>query len=132
MELADLQAALGNGYPGFRARQIYDAVYRQRVTQLDEISALPKAIRSELAERLPVGLLRISKFFDGQDGTRRYLMKMSDGKTVEAVWMPEETRSTVCISSQAGCAVDCKFCLTALLGLEPLRSSSLPELLCAP
>src|SRR5260221_9509777 len=101
MELADIRAALGSGHPGFRARQIYDAVYRQRVSHMEGISALPKAVRSELMERLPLGLLEISKFFDGHDGTRRYLMKMSDGKTVEAVWMPEEQRSTVCISSQA-------------------------------
>jgi 23S rRNA (adenine2503-C2)-methyltransferase len=118
MELADLRAALGPEHPGFRAKQIYDAVYRQRVLELEGISALPKAVRAELAERLPLGLLQMEKFFDSTDGTRRYLLKMADGKTVEAVWMPEEVRSTICISSQAGCPVDCKFCLTALGGLE--------------
>jgi len=52
------------------------------------------------------------------DGTRRYLLRLADGKTVETVWMPEDGRSTICISSQVGCPVDCKFCLTALMGLE--------------
>ncbi|MEI9813852.1 MAG: hypothetical protein WDO18_14945 [Acidobacteriota bacterium] len=52
------------------------------------------------------------------DGTRRYLLKLADGKTVESVWMPEGERATVCISSQVGCPVDCRFCLTALMGLE--------------
>ena len=56
--------------------------------------------------------------FDSVDGTRRYLLRLHDGKTVESVWMPEGERATICISSQVGCPVDCRFCLTALLGLE--------------
>jgi 23S rRNA (adenine2503-C2)-methyltransferase len=118
MELADLRAALGPAQPAFRAKQIYDAVYRQRIRGIDEISALPKALRAGLNESLPLGLPRIAKFYDSSDGTRRYLLELDDGRTVEAVWMPEEQRSTVCISSQVGCPVDCKFCLTALMGLE--------------
>ena len=113
MELADLEAALGAGEPRFRAKQIYDAVYRRRVVSLDQISNLPKPLRG-----LSVGLPEIERAFDSADGTRRYLLRLDDGKTVEAVWMPEESRSTICISSQVGCAVDCKFCLTALMGLE--------------
>jgi len=65
-----------------------------------------------------VGVPEIDRQFDSTDGTRRYLLKLADGKTVETVWMPEGERSTVCISTQVGCPVDCKFCLTALLGLE--------------
>ena len=60
----------------------------------------------------------IDRRFESTDGTRRYLLKLADGKAVETVWMPEGERSTICISSQVGCPVDCKFCLTALLGLE--------------
>ena len=60
----------------------------------------------------------IERRYDSIDGTRRYLLKLADGKTVETVWMPEGDRSTICISSQVGCPVNCKFCLTALLGLE--------------
>src|SRR5258706_11471251 len=60
----------------------------------------------------------VEQRYDSADGTRRYLLRLSDGKTVETVWMPEGERSTICISSQVGCPVDCKFCLTALLGLE--------------
>jgi 23S rRNA (adenine2503-C2)-methyltransferase len=60
----------------------------------------------------------VERVFDSADGTRRYLLKLADGKTVETVWMPEGERSTVFISTQVGCPVDCKFCLTALLGLE--------------
>lgn len=65
-----------------------------------------------------MGVPEVERVFDSSDGTRRYLLKLADGKTVETVWMPEGERSTVCISTQVGCPVDCKFCLTALLGLE--------------
>lgn len=114
MEVADIAAALGPDHPQFRARQIYQAVYRQRVTNLQRVSTLPKPLR----DQFPVGLPEVERVFDSTDGTRRYLLKLADGKTVETVWMPEGERSTVCISTQVGCPVDCKFCLTALLGLE--------------
>src|SRR6185503_17228610 len=81
---------------------------------LQRVSTLPKALRDEF----PVGIPELERQFDSSDGTRRYLLKLADGKTVETVWMPEGERSTVCISTQVGCPVDCKFCLTALLGLE--------------
>jgi len=118
MELTDIQQALGSTEPTFRARQIYEAVYRRRVTDLSAISNLPKALRARLGSDLPLGLPQIERRYDSIDGTRRYLCRLGDGKTVETVWMPEGDRSTICISSQVGCPVDCKFCLTALLGLE--------------
>ncbi|HLH42061.1 MAG TPA: 23S rRNA (adenine(2503)-C(2))-methyltransferase RlmN [Bryobacteraceae bacterium] len=118
MDLANLEAILGSGEPRFRAQQIYDALYRQCVTRLDEISNLPKSLRARLAEGFDLGLPEIERRFDSADGTRRYLLRLGDGKTVETVWMPEACRSTICISSQAGCPVNCRFCLTALLGLE--------------
>jgi 23S rRNA (adenine2503-C2)-methyltransferase len=117
MDLPEIERALA-GEPKFRARQVYDAVYRQRVTDLGRVSNLPGPLKERLSAELPLGLPAIERFYDSTDGTRRYLLRMADGKTIEAVWMPEEDRSTVCISSQAGCAVGCKFCLTALLGAE--------------
>jgi 23S rRNA (adenine2503-C2)-methyltransferase len=118
MELVDIAAALGPAEPGFRARQIYDAVYRRRVTDLGGISTLPKPLRARLAEKFSLGLPEVERRYDSADGTQRYLLRLADGKTVETVWMPEGDRSTICISSQIGCPVDCKFCLTALMGLE--------------
>src|SRR5258708_914638 len=126
MDLADLSAALGRAEPAFRARQIYDAVYRRHASDLGSISNLPKALRSRFEADLPLGLPAVERRYDSADGTRRYLLKLADGKTVETVWMPEGERSTICISSQVGCPVDCKFCLTALLGLE--RSLSAGEI----
>src|SRR6202790_1608525 len=126
MELADLESALGPGEPGFRARKIYDAVYRRRAMDVEGISTLPKPLRARLAEDLPLGLPAVDRIYDSSDGTRRYLLRLGDGKTVETVWMPEEGRSTICISSQVGCPVDCRFCLTALMGLE--RSLSAGEI----
>ncbi len=118
MDLADLTNALGPAEPAFRAAQIYDAVYRQRVENWEAVSNLPKPLRARLAETLPLGLPAIEKRYVSADGTVRYLLRLADGKTVETVWMPEADRATICISSQVGCAVDCKFCLTARMGLE--------------
>ncbi len=114
MELADLQAALGPAQPKFRAKQIYDAVYRQKISNLEDVSNIPKPLRGQFS----LGLPEIERRYESTDGTRRYLLRLPDGKTVETVWMPEGERSTICISSQVGCPVNCGFCLTALLGLE--------------
>ncbi len=118
LELTDLQSALGPNQPAFRARQIYDAVYRQRVVDLVQITSLPLNLRKEVASKLEMGLPEPSAEYSSTDGTRRYLLKLKDGRTVETVLMPEEGRDTICISSQVGCPVNCQFCLTALMGLE--------------
>lgn len=118
LELPDLQATLGSEQPAFRARQLYDAIYRQRIGELAEVTNLPLSLRKELASRVSVGLPEPAAEFKSTDGTRRYLLKLQDDRTVETVWMPEEGRDTVCISSQVGCPVNCQFCLTALMGLE--------------
>ncbi|HYK58670.1 MAG TPA: 23S rRNA (adenine(2503)-C(2))-methyltransferase RlmN [Bryobacteraceae bacterium] len=118
MDVAGLHALLGAGEPEFRARQIYEALYRRRVTAMDAISNIPKSLRVKLATEHAIGWPEIERRFDSADGTRRYLLRLSDEKTVETVWMPEAGRSTICISSQVGCPVNCRFCLTALMGLE--------------
>jgi 23S rRNA (adenine2503-C2)-methyltransferase len=118
MDLAELREALGSDQPAYRAKQVYEAIYRGRATDLTDISALPAALREGLSERLAVGLPEIDRRFESADGTRRYLLRLADGRMVETVLMPEGERDTICISSQAGCAVDCRFCMTALLGLE--------------
>jgi 23S rRNA (adenine2503-C2)-methyltransferase len=159
------------GEPSYRAKQIMDAVYRQRVESLEEVSTLPQEFRQQLAgSGVTVGAARLERKFVSRDGTVRYLIAFADGQSVETVWMPEGDggeagdgseagaeaesiavstsgakaqlqtaelnaglegllhppaqsrksvgRSTICISSQVGCAVDCQFCLTALLGVK--------------
>ena len=129
------------GQPLYRGRQLFDAIYRQRVSDLPEITTLPQAFRDRLAQQgYRLGLPRIEKRFESVDGTIRYLIAFSDGQSVETVWMPEgdageegdgseaaaeleapapnRNRATICVSSQIGCAVDCRFCLTALLGVK--------------
>ncbi|MEO8024934.1 MAG: 23S rRNA (adenine(2503)-C(2))-methyltransferase RlmN [Bryobacteraceae bacterium] len=118
MELSEIHEALGPDAPGFRARQIYEAVYRRKAASFDELTELPKALRADLAGQIPFGLPDVQTLYDSVDGTRRYLLRLGDGRTVETVLMPEGERNTFCISSQVGCPVDCKFCLTAQMGLE--------------
>src|SRR5579862_2413164 len=118
MELTEIREALGPGHPQFRAKQIYTALYRQRVDDLVQVSTLPAGLRQELSGPRRVGLPEIARRYESADGTRRYLLRLEDGRTVETVLMPEGDRDTICISSQVGCPVDCKFCMTALMGLE--------------
>jgi 23S rRNA (adenine2503-C2)-methyltransferase len=118
MELPEIREALGPGEPSYRAKQVYDALYRGQTSDLVHITALPRNLRQNLAAHHTVGLPEIARVYDSVDGTRRYLLRLDDGKTVETVLMPEGERDTICISSQVGCPVDCKFCMTALLGLE--------------
>jgi 23S rRNA (adenine2503-C2)-methyltransferase len=180
VELSSLVESVGE--PAYRAKQLREAVYRQRVESIEGITTLPQQLRMKLAEKgVSVGLPRIEQRFVSKDGTVRYLIACADGQSVETVWMPEgdggeagdgseagelaerfadlnpsgaeaqfekgepiaalkrgatqkqgqkqgqnqeqkqgqnQGRSTICISSQVGCAVDCQFCLTALLGVK--------------
>lgn len=169
LNLEELTAlAVDSGQPSYRGQQLFDAVYRQRLERLDKVSTLPAQYRVQLAEQgWGIGSPTIDRKFLSEDGTVRYLVKLTDGELVETVWMPEgdggesgdgseagdeesnigvETRSpsvagsrkpqrefdpsiststspswrraTICVSSQVGCAVNCKFCLTALLGVK--------------
>ncbi len=118
MELSELRQALPPELPAFRAAQLYHAIYRDKAADLVQITTLPAKIRNELASTSEVGLPLLQTCYESTDGTRRYLLTLSDGRSVETVLMPEGDRDTVCISSQVGCPVDCKFCMTALMGLE--------------
>ncbi|MGB7640472.1 MAG: 23S rRNA (adenine(2503)-C(2))-methyltransferase RlmN, partial [Terriglobales bacterium] len=140
-ELADLCAEFAQ--PAYRARQLFDALYRQKIERLDQISTLPLEFRAALTEKgWGIGMPAIDRKFVSRDGTVRYLLRLADGETVETVWMPEGDggesgdgteagdeveagsapagwrRATICVSSQVGCAVNCKFCFTALLGVK--------------
>ncbi len=118
MDVAELRDALGSDQPAYRAKQLYDALYRQKAADLGGITTLPRDLKEQLAASHDLGLPRQMARYDSTDGTRRYLLGLEDGRTVESVLMPEADRHTICISSQVGCPVNCRFCLTALMGLE--------------
>jgi len=116
------------GEPRYRGAQIYRALYAERRFDVANMSNLPLALRERLAREAVVALPQIVRRYVSGDGTVRYVLALpaaeSSGElkatkpaTVETVFMPEENRQTICISTQAGCAVDCHFCLTATLGL---------------
>jgi len=140
-ELSQLVAE--SAEPAYRAKQLFQALYAERAENIDSITTLPANFREALRDRgLDVGLPKIERKFVSSDGTVRYLLSYADGQGVETVWMPEGDggeagdgseageeevsdpavrgwrRATICVSSQVGCAVDCQFCLTALLGLK--------------
>lgn len=141
MDLPELTELLKDwGEPRFRAKQLYEAAYRERITSFEQLTVFPKPLREQLkSENIIVTGSRIEKKFISRDGTIRYLIGFADGQSVETVWMPEgddgeagdgteageeemgpkkRPRATICVSSQVGCAVNCKFCMTALLGLK--------------
>ena len=119
MDEADLRALIGCEQPEFRSRQIFGALYREGIESIDGISSLPLRIRAWLQNGCEVGTPTVQSKYQSLDGTCRYLLTLpQDGRTIETVLMPEESRDTICISTQVGCPVDCKFCLTALMGLE--------------
>jgi 23S rRNA (adenine2503-C2)-methyltransferase len=131
-----------SGQPSYRGQQLFEALYRQRFASAEQISTLPQDFRQSLGQRgFSLGIPTIEKKFVSTDGTVRYLVGLVDGQSVETVWMPEGDdgeagdgseagnevekaagrtwdRATICVSSQVGCAVDCQFCLTALLGVK--------------
>jgi len=115
-EVREFMAALGE--KPYRARQLYDAIYRRRITSFDAMTELPKTLRRILQEHSIVTRIRIESEFLSSDGTRRFLLKLADESEVESVFMPETRRDTICISSQVGCPLACSFCMTGVLGLK--------------
>jgi len=140
-ELRELCAALGE--PAYRGGQIYHALYAERRFEFARMTNLPAALRERLTKEARITLPEVKQRFTSADGSVRYLFSLNGKEretlntesteksaedteetgltnrqaSVEAVFMPSEGRQTICISTQAGCAVDCQFCLTAQLGL---------------
>ena len=112
--------------PKFRANQIYQWIYQKGAKNFDEMSNLPKSMRQELAEKFEIAPPKILNVEVSKDGSKKYLLGLKDGHTIESVLLPmkkeerdkegnilKEARYTVCVSSQVGCKVGCEFCLTA-------------------
>ena len=127
------------GEPAYRGDQIYRALYQERNFEIAKMTALPAALREGLAREATITPPGVKQKYFSKDGSVRYLFGLGEKEiseeklnaetqrnakektrrpaAVEAVWMPSENRQTICISTQAGCAVDCQFCMTAQLGL---------------
>ena len=112
------EVVTGLGQPAYRARQIWEWVYKHFALSFDEMANLPKALRERLAQAWIISPLESATRILSQDGdTQKVLFRLADGQTIETVLMLYDKRRTLCISSQAGCAMGCTFCATAQGGL---------------
>jgi 23S rRNA (adenine2503-C2)-methyltransferase len=109
-------AALGE--PRYRARQVYSWLYARRAREIAAMSDLPAALRARLGEACGLEWPQVEDRRLSYDGSRKYLFRLADGATIEAVHIPEERRRTICISTQAGCPLKCAFCLTGIAGYK--------------
>lgn len=118
LDFEDIQELVAElGQPAFRAKQLNEWIHEKNVCSFDEMTNLPASLRTKLAEHFqfntPTELVKQVS----HDGSRKYLLQFSDGVSVETVGMPNRNKLAVCISTQAGCAMDCAFCATGLAGL---------------
>jgi 23S rRNA (adenine2503-C2)-methyltransferase len=104
------------GLQTFRARQVYQWIYRKGVADFAAMTNLSQALRAQLAERFTISTPELVHEARSTDGTRKFLFELADGKRIESVYIPDTPKQTFCISSQVGCAMDCDFCLTGKMG----------------
>ncbi len=118
LNLAEMQAALAeHNLPSFRAKQVWHWIYQRGVRDFDSMANLPKDMRALLTEKYSIERPVVANEQRSEDGTIKWLLKLSDGQMVETVFIPEAKRGTLCVSSQVGCTLTCKFCHT---GTQPL------------
>ena len=124
LDLAELdpeqltEAVVGRGGRPFNARQIARWLYRRNVSDVAQMTDLPAALRSDLAGGWSCSTPAVLRADRSEDGTAKLLLGLADGARVEAVYIPDTPRQTFCISTQVGCAMQCGFCLTGLMGLK--------------
>lgn len=104
--------------PSFTAKQIADWLYRKEVRSIDEFSNLSKVARQKLSEKYCFGLTEPIKMQQSADGTRKYLFAIGQSNFIETAMIPDEDRVTVCVSSQVGCKMNCRFCMTGKQGFQ--------------
>lgn len=105
------------GEPSYRADQVWQGIYQQGWTRIEDFSSLPIALRESLQSRFELGSLRLEKELASEDrSTRKFLFRLEDGSAIESVLMAYTDRQTACISSQVGCAMGCSFCATGNMG----------------
>jgi len=113
MTRAELTATLETlDEPRFRADQLFQWIYGRGATEFDQMTNLSKTLRAKLADRYVVARPEISRDLASTDGTHKWLLRLGDGNEVECVHIPESDRGTLCVSSQVGCTLNCRFCHT--------------------
>ena len=106
------------GLPPYRTEQIHRRLWRAPVAAWSDATELPRELRAELATAFPLARLTAAAVQQSGDGTRKYLWRLPDGEAIESVLIPAGTRRTLCVSSQAGCALGCAFCATGRMGFR--------------
>lgn len=106
------------GLPVFRSRQLIHWIYEKRVESINEVTEFSKRLREGLSAEAFISNLKLLDRQVSKDGTEKFLFGLEDGETIESVLIPDKDRLTLCISSQVGCAMGCRFCLTGKLGLK--------------
>lgn len=115
----EVEAVVGElGQPPYRGRQLFHWVQARRAVDFEAMTSLPRSLREELAGRMRIGRAGAVRVQRSLDGTRKHLFRLADGEEIESVLIPDEGRLTACISTQAGCPLACRFCLTGLMGLR--------------
>jgi len=118
LQLQDMTALVAEaGAPAFRATQLCHWIYKRQATDLQQMSDLPEPLRQRLRERLYVSSLTLLRQQQSADGTEKFLFGLEDGNQIETVLIPAGDKRTICVSTQVGCAIGCRFCLTAQGGL---------------
>jgi len=116
--LAEFSAwCVAQGWPAYRARQVWQAVYRTAAPSYADIHTLPAAVRTQLAALLPLCSTRVSAVHTSADQSEKRVITLADGETIESVWIPMGSHATVCVSSQAGCPIGCRFCASGMAGV---------------
>ena len=117
----------GLGFKPFHGRNLFKWLHKHGVLSLDAMTDVPKTLRAALREATAIRLPRIVRAHPSADGTTKWIMELDDGQHIETVYIPEGKRSTICVSSQVGCALECAFCATARQGFN--RNLSVAEII---
>ena len=107
------------GWKPWRAGQIMSWLYQKAVAEIDSMTNLSLSLREELKKVASLSSLRLSQVLVSEDGTKKYLFPLEDGGVIESVLIPEKGHFTLCISTQLGCALKCRFCYTGKRGAGP-------------
>ena len=107
-----------HGQSPYRARQVINWIYKKYATSFEEMTDMSKSFRELLEKTALISNMKLIRKQISKDGTHKFLLALEDGETIESVLIPDKNRLTLCISSQAGCAMGCKFCITGRLGLR--------------